>query len=372
MTRLHWLAVGVFVVFVHAVAYISNGLLSSTRDLGWGPIATAEALPLARWDAGWYRSIASNGYVWDETTGVGNIAFFPLYPILVRALAVTGLPLFWAATVLSHACFVASVVQFQRLQALRSGASPGSSPLLALLVFPWAFFLLAPYSEALFLALALGSFLAARRDRWGLVAILGFLAGITRLFGLALVPALLLLAFRHDSTSGASRETPRVSRALAAGAPAIGFASFVIWLALRFRDPLVFLHAQQRGWGRGTGWTGLQASIQAIPNSIRDHGWLHLGPAVDLLALCLLLASVVCALRTRRLDEAAYIASGVTLVVVSGSLLSTGRYALVLFPLFGFLSDLGRRPALWAAYLSLSSALQVYLIVRFVNDLWVA
>lgn len=372
MTRLRWLAVAAFVILVHAVAYMGNGLLSSPRQFGWDPIATAEALPLARWDAGWYRSISVNGYFWDRATGVGNVAFFPLYPILVRVLAATGLPLFWAATVLSHAAFVAAVVQLQRLQALRSGASAGLFELLALITFPWAFFLLAPYSEALFLALGLGTFLAAHHHRWGLVALLGFLAGLTRLFGLALVPPLLLLAFRPDSASVASRKTPWVSRAFAAFAPAIGFASFASWLTFRFRDPLAFLHAQQTGWGRGTGWAGLQASIRAAADNIRDRGWLHLGPAVDLLVVFLLFAAVAYAVRSRRPVDAAYAASGLTLIILSGSLLSTGRYALVLFPVFGFLAALGRRPVLWAGYLAVSCALQLYLIVRFVNDLWVA
>jgi hypothetical protein len=335
-------------------------------------MAIAEALPLARWDAGWYRSISVNGYFWDRATGVGNVAFFPLYPILVKVLAATGLPLFWAATVLSHAAFVAAVVQFQRLLALRSGAPAGPSELLALITFPWAFFLLAPYSEALFLALALGTFLAAHHHRWGLVALLGVLAGLTRLFGLALVPPLVLLAFRRDSASVPSRKTPWISRALAAFAPAIGFAAFASWLAFRFRDPLAFLHAQQSGWGRGTGWAGLHASIGAVADNIRDRGWLHLGPAVDLLVVFLLLAAFVFAVRSRRPDDAAYAASGLMLILVSGSLLSAGRYALVLFPVFSLLAALSRRPILWAGYLALSCALQVYLIGRFVNDLWVA
>jgi Gpi18-like mannosyltransferase len=372
MTRLLWISVAVFVVVVHGVAYMGSCLLSSPHQLGWDAKATAEALPLARWDAGWYRSIASDGYSWNQTTGVGNVAFFPLYPMLVRALAASGLPLFWAATVLSHLCFVAAVVLLQRLQARRSATPPDHSQLFALLTLPWAFFLLAPYSEALFLALALGAFLAAHDRRWGLVAFLGFLAGLTRLFGLALVPPLLLLAFRPESPSSGFRATPPLSRALAACAPGIGFAAFVTWLAFRFRDPLAFLHAQQRGWGRGSGWAGLQASIRAIADHIRERGWLHSGPAVDLLVLLMLIATVVYALRSRHLADAAYVASGVALIVASGSLLSIGRYALVLFPVFGFLAVLGRRPTLWVAYLTLSSALQLYLILRFANDLWVA
>lgn len=372
MSRPLWITVGVFVVLVHAVAYFGSGRLSSPLQSGWDPTVTAEALPLARWDAGWYRSIAADGYFWNETTGVGNVAFFPLYPILVRTLAASGLSLFWAATVLSHACFVVSVLLLRRFQELRRGTGQDHSQLLALLTFPWAFFLLAPYSEALFLALALGVFIAAHRGQWGLVALLGFSAGLTRLFGLALVPPLLLLALRAESQSSVSCKAPRLPRAIAACAPVMGFASFVSWLAFQFRDPLVFLHAQQRGWRRAPRWAGLQASIQAIADNIRNRGWLHLGPAVDLLVFLMLIAAVVYALRSRDLASASYVGSGVALIAASGSLLSAGRYALVLFPVFGVLAVLARRPIVWLAYLALSSSLQVYLVVRFVNDLWVA
>lgn len=372
MSRPIWITVGLFVVLVHAVAYFGNGLLSSPLQLGYEPNVTADALPLARWDAGWYRSIAADGYFWDKTTGVGNVAFFPLYPILVRAIAVSGLSFFWAATLLSHACFVVSVVLLQRFHELGRGTGQDHSQLFALLAFPWAFFLLAPYSEALFLALALGAFVAAHRGRWGLVALLGFSAGLTRLFGLALVPPLLLLALRAESWSSVSCKAPRVLRAIAACAPVMGFASFVSWLALQFRDPLVFLHAQQRGWGRVPGWGGLQASIEAVADNIHNRGWLHLGPAVDLLVFLMLIAAVVYALRSRSLASASYVGSGVALIAASGSLLSAGRYALVLFPVFGVLAVLARRPIVWLAYLALSSALQVYLVVRFVNELWVA
>jgi hypothetical protein len=233
---------------------------------------------------------------------------------------------------------------------------------MALLTFPWAFFLLAPYSESLFLALALAVFLAAFRGHWALVASLGFLAGLTRLFGLALVPPLLFLAWQR----------PRMPAMAAALAPAFGFASFVAWLGFRFHDPLVFLHAEQQGWGRRPGLTGLQSSLHAVVENIQQRGWLHLGPLAEVLVVLLLAAAVVHALRSRNLPGAFYAGSGLVLIMASGALFSTGRYALVLFPVFGFLATLARRPSVWRAYLLLSSGLQVYLIVRFVNNLWVA
>jgi Gpi18-like mannosyltransferase len=370
--NLTWVSAGVFVVLVHAVAYFGNGLLTPPVTSGRNPAVATETLPLARWDADWYRSIAESGYFWDPTTGVGNVPFFPLFPLLCRGLAFFRIPLSLAATLVSHACFAVSLVLFQRFQGLRLGPVSAQSQLLALLTFPWSFFLLAPYSESLFLALALAVFLAARRGRWSLVACFGFLAGLTRLFGLALVPPLLFLAVRAAPDSPSGHQDSRLKRILAALTPTMGFASFESWLAFRFRDPLLFVHAQRQGWGRRPGWAGIQASLHAIVDNVRQYGWLHLGPAVDLLVLLLLIASVIHALRSRAFPNALYVGAGVILIATSGSLLSSGRYALVLFPVFAFLATIARKPALWFAYLALSSTLQAYLIVRFVNNLWVA
>jgi hypothetical protein len=361
-----------FVVLVHAATYCGIGLLESPLESDWDPGIQAEAPPLARFDAGWFRSIAENGYFWDPATGTGNVAFFPLYPFLIRVLTFSGLPFFWAGYLVSHISFLISVVLLQRLDALRPGPDPAHSSLMALLTFPWAFFLLAPYSESLFLALALGVFLAAFRGHWTLVACLGFLAGLTRLFSLALVPPLLLLAWGVNSRASEGGQRPRLPVIAAALSPAFGFASFITWLGFRFHDPLVFIHAQQRGWGRHPGLSGLQSSLHAVVENIQQRGWFHLGPAADLLVVLLLAAAVVHALRSRNLSAASYVGSGLVLITASGSLLSSGRYALVLFPVSGLFTVLAQRSFVWYTYLLLSSLLQGYLIVRFVNNLWVA
>ena len=59
-----------------------------------------------------------------------------------------------------------------------------------LLIFPTAYFLHIGYTEALFMALVLGSFLAARTERWWLAGLIGGLAALTRINGLVLLLAL--------------------------------------------------------------------------------------------------------------------------------------------------------------------------------------
>ena len=62
---------------------------------------------------------------------------------------------------------------------------------LFLSVFPTAYFLSAPYTEGLFFALVIASIYYARLGKWGFAGILGFLAALTRLAGLLLLPVLL-------------------------------------------------------------------------------------------------------------------------------------------------------------------------------------
>src|SRR3954468_12922782 len=48
----------------------------------FGPAGNALVAPLARWDSVWYLAIANDGYPPGDP---GRAAFFPLYPLLVRA-----------------------------------------------------------------------------------------------------------------------------------------------------------------------------------------------------------------------------------------------------------------------------------------------
>lgn len=371
------LAAVAFAAFVHGVAIWGEGRMTSPLRSTWDAEALAEAPPLARFDAGWFRSIAKEGYSWDPGSGVGNVMLFPLTPLLWRVAALAGFPLFWAGLLVAHAGFAGAVaLLFAHARREWGNEDRGArDAVLALLAFPWAFYLLAPYSESVFLLLALGSFAAARRGRWLVAGGLGLLAGLTRLFGLALVPALLWMAWqegRPPAGGGAEPERRRLPALLAALAPAAGTAAFFAWLGFRFDDPLLFLHAQRSGWAREPGWSGLRRSLALIAENVRERGLLHLGPAVDLLVVVALVAAVVWLARRGAVAEALYVGAGAALVLLSGSLLGAGRYALVLFPALRPIAALRRHRILWYGYLAGGVLLQTYLIVRFVNNLWVA
>src|SRR5918999_6022941 len=111
---------------------------------------------LARWDAAWYLRIAESGYGDSEA----RAAFFPLYPLAVRALATpfgaSPAALLAAAYAVALAAFLGALTLLHRLVSLELGRPLAQPALLLLAVFPAAVFFGAPYSESLFLLLAVG------------------------------------------------------------------------------------------------------------------------------------------------------------------------------------------------------------------------
>lgn len=142
--------------------------------------------PWFRWDTQWYTAIAREGYVREGAT-----AFLPLYPTLIGTLgrALAGEYLL-AALIISNMAAVAALALLHLLVTERYGKRIANRTLVYLALFPTSFFLVAAYTESLFLALVLAAFGLAGRERWLLAGMCGFLAILTRWQGAALIPAL--------------------------------------------------------------------------------------------------------------------------------------------------------------------------------------
>ncbi len=171
------------------------------------------AAPAARWDAAWYLVIAHYGYRPElGAFTASRTAFFPLYPLGLRALSDVGLAPVIAGVLLSararwrlalyglHRLTTLEVARLRR-RSTRVGALDGGilvaasgfaklsvSEVARLVVLltafaPMAFYFSAVYSESLYLALSVGVFLCARRGRWASAAMLGALAAATRSTG---------------------------------------------------------------------------------------------------------------------------------------------------------------------------------------------
>ena len=91
-----WSRLAILVVAIYAGLVVGSGGLpvrnaerfdapALTHPLGG--FGDAILSPLARWDAVWYLGIADSGYGGADSP---RVAFFPLYPLLVRAVGELG------------------------------------------------------------------------------------------------------------------------------------------------------------------------------------------------------------------------------------------------------------------------------------------
>jgi hypothetical protein len=309
----------------------------------------------ARWDSDWFLKIAEEGYSWPSSTP----AFFPLYPLLVGGLGwvLVGHAVL-AGVVVSLAAGAAAFALLYRLTVDRLGNDVARRTVLFLAVAPTSLFFGAVYSESLFLLLTVAAFLAAERGRFWQAGALGGLALLTRPAGIALVPALVVLAWR----------APDRRRAIAgvAVAPAL-FALYPLLLAVWIGHPLAFLEAQQVVWERRLSPAGPLGGVIA---AVQQRELLDLGVAVALIVL-----GVVA---WRRIG-AAYglytltsVAIPLTFVSDKVPLWSMQRFAVVVFPAFMALATVvrSRRSVLVTAAI-LGAWLAVY-VVRWALWYWVA
>ena len=154
----------------------------------------------AHWDGAWYAHLATDGY---GPRAPQSTAFFPLYPLLVRAGTVFGIGPAFSGVLVSLGCTLFATYFLYRIAEKFGGAGTARAATLAFSFFPTAFFLGAPYTEAPFLAFTAGSFWAAyvRRDLL-LTGLFGALAAATRNLGVLLLIPLGYEFLRHRREFG--------------------------------------------------------------------------------------------------------------------------------------------------------------------------
>jgi len=303
---------------------------------------------LNRWDAPWYLQIAEYGYRTEEPAR-NFIVFFPLYPLAIRLVHFAIPDYFLSAVFVS---FIASVVAGYFLQALirlDRDEAEADRGLWYFFLFPTAHFLVIPYTEGLFLALVLGSFLAARRRRWTWAGALGMLACATRIQGLALVPALAVEAIWQERW-----RTPL--RAFWLLLTPIGFVAYLLinWHVLG--DPLEFMTIQREFWQHDTilPWEYLIDDVEHILQEPSSPGRTLIfdGHLVSFAFAAVLLGLSV---RWLRPSYQVYAWAGMIMMLSVTFQISMPRYLLAVFPLFIVLARFGRWPAIHQAVLPASA-----------------
>jgi len=195
---------------------------------------------LASFDGVHYTQIADNGYAQNEQ------AFFPLYPLLIKALTFVTHNRLASGLLIANISFLIGLIVFQKY--LKIIFPKNKSQLFwtffFLLVFPTSFFFGAVYTEGLFFLLFILSLYFLKKKNYWLAGLFAAFSSLTRLIGIFLVIPF-LFSFFYEKRLSYKHFFSWVDRhILLVLSPFVGFSLYCIYLWKTVGDPLFFFHAQ--------------------------------------------------------------------------------------------------------------------------------
>jgi len=395
-----WLVARAIVIGAVVMAHL---IVDRAHVVGPGAVHRAHQ-GLLGWDAGWYKAIAQYGYV---ALGHQSLRFFPLVPLVTRALAVLPGVSYGAALVfLANLSSLVGTALLYVLVRREGGEALARRSVWLLCLVPPAFVFVMGYAEGTLLVFTTACFLAIRpaqplRTRttvfwattaaegpgaalaetlvdesspttavrpvtvagWSAAAVFGFLAALTRPLGVLLGAAVAVEAVRWWRRSGGGE---RVASVVATLAPVAGICVFLGWSAAAEGDFFRPLRVQTQSGHHG----GLSDPIHTLVHDASGLVHHHFGTALHVPWVLLVVALLVVCWWRLPASYGAF-ATAVVVVALSGTNLdSFERYALSAFPLVVAGATLLTGPRMERAVLVLAAVgMGFYALLAFLNIL---
>lgn len=229
---------------------------------------------LTRWDGLWYKQIATSGYHYVADGKSYPVAFFPLFPIITRAVMTFGLPFALAGTLVSNLAFLGALIVIYQWVEETYGSTSAKWTIAVLAWCPLSLYAAVTYTEGLFLLLSSLALKAFERGRYRQAALWGALTTATRVTGIMLVPTFLIVAWRSKRPWVAYGTALFVS---------LGFLLYSGYCGIRFGDPLIFIHIEPTfGQRTAGGFDWLHWALNFMYGVVGRFDW-HNGTLKNLL-----------------------------------------------------------------------------------------
>jgi Gpi18-like mannosyltransferase len=314
-----------------------------------------------RWDAVHYLDIATQGYQGTD------MAFFPLYPLLIRIVGALAGNHLIAGLLISNASFFFGLLFLYKLLEREYDRAVARRAIFYVSIFPTAVYFTAVYSESLFFMLTVASFYYMRNRSWWLAGLFGFFAALTRVEGILLIVPFLIEWW--------SQERPLAAKSFAnlfAGLLVpLGLVVYMAYLWVLRADPLYFSHVQIH-WNRhlAAPWVSL---ANAFGKTVHGAGpQVVANQSLEIGFTLLMIAVLLGGWHSLRPSYIAYMTLSILVPMSTSNLMSMPRFALVLFPMFAILARWGERPWVNNVILAFSLPLLGLFTVLFADWYWVA
>lgn len=333
-----WLGIGLFVLLLHDVMLLM-GCLITRGECGFAAFQSLVGERLTEpGDAVRYLQIAREGYVTEGADAI-NLVFYPLYPLLMRVLSLSGV---WSMAltgmIISRLALMGAAVCLWELVKMDADEKAAFFSVLLMAVYPFSMFTVGVYTESLFLLLTISCMLMIRKDRMALAGVLGCLAALTRVQGMLLIfPAVYrVVSGRLGNEKRKIRWTDLCILLIPMG--------FVVYLAINASlhgNAFQFLiYEEGEPWYQTSKWLGENIALQYRQvQEFKGLEWVIYIPQIVLYFAAL--AVLFLGIRNKvRMEYILYGAVYLGFTYLSGWMISGGRYMLCCFPCFIVLGQL--------------------------------
>ena len=319
----------------------------------------------SRWDSGWLGSISEQGYTnIPQQIGV-DTAFFPLYPLTLRYVSYITGDTHVSGILVSNIAFLLSLLVLHKLLQMHFNQVIVSKTLTLITFSAFSFFFSAVYTESVFLLFIVCTFYFGARSQFFWSAIFAALASATRVLGFVLaIPLLLMYLEQKDYKLRNFKPNILVFLLMF-----MGLLSFMVYLSLKFGNPLEFIAAQSQ-------WNTLNP-LHILPNvqNFINYRIILAGnfPAMDIINSAFFVVALILAFVYRKQVGLPYTTFSTLMVMLSSTrILGMGRYTLVVFPLFIALAYFLKNRDFYLAFLYFSILFLALFSIMFSHWYWVA
>jgi Gpi18-like mannosyltransferase len=338
----------------------------------------------ANFDGVHYLNIARVGYAYQYTQ-----VFFPLYPLLIRYLHQV-LPFFnyiINALVISLIAFYLSLHFFYKLLLMDFEIKKAKKIIIILLIFPISFYFASVYTESIFFLFTILTFYFARKKNYLISSFFCSLATATRLVGIFLIPAILYeyLIYKKINFKKLSefdvKEVNKFFLSLIKSPilylSSLGVIIYLIYLYIKFNDPLLFWH-DQPVFGAERSGNSLIFLPQVIYRYIKIfftvsiNTYKYFISASEFITTILTLTCLIHAYVLKvRISYMIFSWLAFIIPTLTGTFSSMPRYILIIFPIYIVLSYMNNK-IIYAIFSFASICLLILYTILFTSGYWVA
>ena len=289
----------------------------------------------ANYDGEHFSSIALFGYKSLQQF------YFPLYPFLIRSLAIFFDPEFSSYVVsgilISNASLFLALIGLYKLARLDYSEKVSKLAIILILLFPTSFYFGAVYTESIFLCLAVWSFYLFRTNKFLFASILAMLSSSTRVVGITILPAFLVNIFWD-------RKLIKKELLSLLFIP-MGLLSYMYYLFLYWGGTIKLYQAYKLFGEQRSGHLVLLPQVfyryffKIIPNLSWDYLPVVFAVLLETFAATLFLYLIIISFRKIRWDYWMFSVLGYLIPTTSGSFSSMPRYLILIFPMFFVLAQ---------------------------------